>query len=449
METVSEHELLALRAATRTGKRPWTSLAGKIRDWREAQKIARYRRRFRNAFGFFRVGVVAWRNLASISPEDRARLEARFRDAWRAEYRRRFVNRRLGWLFQVAIVLSYMAYFALLPWALPEKYRTGGYFDTLIFAFFGSYVVIVIGGVLVYWMSKYLDGRWAIAAALRGTGSVAVIFLIFMLMVFLTGQESADPWLLVLLGLMAWGFAFAAVLGFGWAALSAATNLVRRRDPDALLAASLFGALRSLEFNGDQWPNPNFRAGIAREFGAASTIARSFLFRKFDAADPETRLWQLRQANRIADGLAQRQRWLVTPKPDTYEFLLGAVSRSLVAVLSGNWDELARRDTPETAEPDGALVRPDMSRGRRALAMLLSGLQTIAVAALPAAALWMARSRDLLAHVDPRTLDYVEIGVFVWAVLILAFMLDPRLTEKISGAKDVISLLNPRKKGGD
>ena len=208
METVSEHELLALRAATRTGKRPWTSLAGKIRDWREAQKIARYRRRFRNAFGFFRVGVVAWRNLASISPEDRARLEARFRDAWRAEYRRRFVNRRLGWLFQVAIVLSYMAYFALLPWALPEKYRTGGYFDTLIFAFFGSYVVIVIGGVLVYWMSKYLDGRWAIAAALRGTGSVAGIFLIFMLMVFLTGQESADPWLLVLLGLMAWGFAF-------------------------------------------------------------------------------------------------------------------------------------------------------------------------------------------------------------------------------------------------
>ena len=245
------------------------------------------------------------------------------------------------------------------------------------------------------------------------------------------------------------GFCFSAVLGFGWAALSAATNLVRRRDPDALLAASLFGALRSLEFNGDQWPNPNFRAGIAREFGAASMIARSFLFRKFDAADPETRLWQLRQANRIADGLAQRQRWLVTPKPDTYEFLLGAVSRSLVAVLSGNWDELARRDTPETAEPDGALVRPDMSRGRRALAMLLSGLQTIAVAALPAAALWMARSRDLLAHVDPRTLDYVEIGVFVWAVLILAFMLDPRLTEKISGAKDVISLLNPRKKGGD
>jgi hypothetical protein len=43
----------------------------------------------------------------------------------------------------------------------------------------------------------------------------------------------------------------------------------------------------------------------------------------------------------------------------------------------------------------------------------------------------------------------VEIGVFVWAVLILAFMLAPRLKEKISGAKDVISLLNPLKQPGD
>ena len=71
------------------------------------------------------------------------------------------------------------------------------------------------------------------------------------------------------------------------------------------------------------------------------------------------------------------------------------------------------------------------------------------VAALPAAALWMARSRDLLAHVDARTLDYVEIGVFVWAVLILAFMLDPHLKEKISSAKEVISLMNPLSKRGD
>ena len=147
--------------------------------------------------------------------------------------------------------------------------------------------------------------------------------------------------------------------------------------------------------------------------------------------------------------MAHKQRWLITPKPDTYGFLLGALSHCLVAVLSGTWDELARREASEASEAQDAASGPDMSRGRRAVAILLGGLQTIAVAALPAAALWMARSRDLLTHVDSGTLDYVEIGVFVWAVLILAFMLDPRLRDKIAGVKDVISLLNPGKKGSN
>jgi len=449
METLSERELPASPATAQSRKWPWTSLAGRLRAWHDEQKAAWRRRRLKNAFSFFRVGVAAWRSAASISEEDRVRLEDRFRHAWRAEYRRRFVNRRLGWLFQAGILLSYIAYFAVLPLALPEKYRAGSYFDTLFLAFIGSYAVIMIGGLLVYWMAKYLNGRWALAEAARYAGSIAFFLLFVVPMLYASGQASGDPLLLVLLGLLAWGVVVVAVFGFAWVALSAATNAVRRRDPDALLAAALFGAMRSLEFGPDRWPKPDFRAGIARELAAASKIARSFLFRKFEAADPETRLWQQRQANRIADGLAQKQRWLITPKPDTYDFLLGALSRCLVAALSGNWDELARRDALETADAQDAAFWPAVSRGRRTLAMLIAGVQTIAVAALPAAALWIARSRDLLAHVDSRTLDYVESGVFVWAVLILAFMLDPQLKDKISGAKEVISLLNPLKKRGD
>jgi hypothetical protein len=443
MESVSEREFVAPHGR----KWPWTSFVHKKRESYDKQKAAWWHRRLRNAYRFFRVGVVAWRSTGSISVDDRVRLEDRFRHAWRVEYRRRFINRRLGGLFQAGILLSYFAYFAVLPIALPEKYRAGSYFDTLFVAFIGSFAIIVIGGLLVYWMAKYLNARWSIAETTGAMGGIALFLLIIVPMLYASVQGSGDPLLVVFLGLLAWGVAVVAVFGFAWVALSAATNAVRRRDPDALLAAALFGAMRSLEFGPDQWPNPDFRAGIARELGTASKIARSFLFRKFEAADPETRLWQQHQANRIADGLAQKQRWLITPKPDTYGFLLGALSRCLVAVLSGTWDELARRDTLEMADAQDAATRPDVSRGRRALVMLLGGLRTIAVAALPAAALWMARSRDLLMHVDPRTLDYVEIGVFVWAVLILAFMLDPQLKEKVSGAKDVISLLNPLKRG--
>jgi hypothetical protein len=445
MESVSEREFVAPHGR----KWPWTSFVGKKRESYDKQKAALRHRRLRNAYRFFRMGVVAWRSTGSISADDRVRLEDRFRHAWRVEYRRRFIHRRLDLLLQLGMLLSYLVFFAVLPIALPEKYRAGDYVDTFALAFVGPCLVLITGYLLVYPIAKYLDGRWAIAEAVRDIGSNAAILLVCAPILYLSAQSSREPLFVVFLGLMAWGAVFAAVFGVAWVALSVATNLVRRRDPDALLAATLFGAVRSLEFGPDRWPEPEFRAGIARELGAASAIARSFLFTKFDAADLETRLWQRRQANRIADGLAQKQRWLVTPKPDTYDFLLGALSRCLVAVLGGNWDELARSDALETVEAEDAASRLGVSRGRRALVMLLRGLQTIAVAALPAAALWMARSRDLLAHVDARMLDYVEIGVFVWAVLILAFMLDPHLKEKISSAKEVISLMNPLSKRGD
>jgi len=180
-------------------------------------------------------------------------------------------------------------------------------------------------------------------------------------------------------------------------------------------------------------------------------IARLFLFRNFAVADPATRLWKVRQAKCIAEGFAEKQRWLITPKRDTCDFLLDALAHALVAVLSGSWDELARKDAvDESAGQDGAM-QSVVSRGQLVLRILAAGLRTVAVAALPAAALWMARSHDLLSKADPRTLDYIEIGVFVWAVLILAFLLDPRLQEKIAGVKDVVSLVNPLsgKKRGD
>src|SRR5437016_3946601 len=131
MESVSEREFVAPHGR----KWPWTSFVHKKRESYDKQKAAWWHRRLRNAYRFFRVGVVAWRSTGSISVDDRVRLEDRFRHAWRVEYRRRFINRRLGGLFQAGILLSYFAYFAVLPIALPEKYRAGSYFDTLFVAF--------------------------------------------------------------------------------------------------------------------------------------------------------------------------------------------------------------------------------------------------------------------------------------------------------------------------
>src|SRR5947209_19771503 len=91
MESVSERGFLAPHGR----KWPWTSFVGKKRESYDKQKAALRHRRLRTAYRFFRMGVVAWRSTGSISADDRVRLEDRFRHAWRVEYRRRFIHRRL------------------------------------------------------------------------------------------------------------------------------------------------------------------------------------------------------------------------------------------------------------------------------------------------------------------------------------------------------------------
>jgi hypothetical protein len=149
-------------------------------------------------------------------------------------------------------------------------------------------------------------------------------------------------------------------------------------------------------------------------------------------------VWAAREANAIAAALAEKQRWLMTPKADTYEFLIAELSGSIVALLSGAWDGLERANPEEAAQ-----ANQGVSPSRLAARVLLRSLQAISVAALPAALFWLARWRGLLSNMDPKVLDYVEIGAVVWAALILAFMLDPQLKEKISTLQEVTTVLNP------
>jgi hypothetical protein len=131
----------------------------------------------------------------------------------------------------------------------------------------------------------------------------------------------------------------------------------------------------------------------------------------------------------------------MTPKPDTREALLGWLARSLVALLSGAWDELELlMEDKSTAEAQDSDLR-----GRRISAML-SGLRTLAVALLPVLLFVVARRFDLLRDMAPDLQGYVELALLGWAVLVLLFMLDPGgMKEKISTMREAISVLRPEK----
>jgi len=258
MQTVSEGGLPALDPAGRGWKKPWGRSVGKIRGWLEKQHAALRRRRLKRALVFFRIGVRAWRSAESIPAEDRTRLEDRFRDAWRTEYRRRFVEQRLGWLFQSGILLGWVAYFAVLPLTVPRRYRGADYIDTLTLALTGSLLVILAGGLIVGWISRYLNGSFATVGTSKEAAGGLLILLLFTPVVYFAGRSSADPVMMIVLGLTAWGVVFVAVTGLAWVALTVATNWVRRRSPDALLAAALFGACDPWNSIGIAGPTRNF-----------------------------------------------------------------------------------------------------------------------------------------------------------------------------------------------
>ena len=443
MQALVEPELQTAETTPANWRHPWRWFHHKIYTWVAEKKESWRVRRFKKARAFLKPGIYHWRTATSIPSADRIRLEKRFRHAWRAEYRRRFIEERLGTLFQAVIGIAWLFYFLILPLIIPDRYKGESYLDTLVLILCGSSLVFMIGVILISWLHKYLSGQFATAETARQVASV-VFFMIFAgLIVYFASQTVSEPFLLIILGLLSWGVVFSVVIIVAWLALSIATHWARRRNPDLLLAAALFAALRSTEFNREGWPDPKFRASISRLLGTASTIARSFLFRGFKTTDLAVHGWQVRQAHFIAETLAQKQRWLMTPKRDTYEFLLAALASHTVAAISGVWDELAQSES--TGSPTSQDTSSEFgARARGAWMIAIAWSQTIIVAVLPAAALWLLRSRGLLTTGgDSRLNEYLDIGAFVWAVVILAFQLDPRLQEKINGIKEVVSLVNP------
>ena len=93
--------------------------------------------------------------------------------------------------------------------------------------------------------------------------------------------------------------------------------------------------LWNLQRLGPGWTGLNFRAWAVNQL-----VARTELFRKFERADPACDQWRSHQATRIAAGFAEKQTWLITPKPDTREALYASLGPAIVALLSGNWDRL-------------------------------------------------------------------------------------------------------------
>jgi hypothetical protein len=144
--------------------------------------------------------------------------------------------------------------------------------------------------------------------------------------------------------------------------------------------------------------------------------------------------WTKETTKRIAAAIRNKKKWILTPKSDTREYILQSMTFALTCFIYGNWDAL------EQIEPE-KLSSPQLRHS--IFTFLINLLRIILIGVLPLVSVWLFQQTPFAFTGIGR--EYVIIGIFVWELLTLVFVLDPNLGVKISVMKDVTrSLFPPR-----
>ena len=148
--------------------------------------------------------------------------------------------------------------------------------------------------------------------------------------------------------------------------------------------------------------------------------------RNISAGDRPSAFWKREAYGRRVQGLRELKMAVMLPKVDTRDWLEKELQRLLTLVAVGNWDGLPvnKFDLPRS-----------LAWWRRALFIVRSG----AIAFVPIIAIsTFGPFKSLPADIS----RYVNAGCWVWALLNVIWIVDPRAAEKLSAAKDLSSLLS-------
>lgn len=219
-----------------------------------------------------------------------------------------------------------------------------------------------------------------------------------------------------------------AVVFIATALASAFDALVKGRqrwhDPRAHLMKALFYALRGvIALKEDpRWANPEARKSLVPELEDAA-ICLEVIPERFPDRDRCSSTWNEQAYLRRASSIRDLKKWVLLPKAETRDCLERKLRDVLELVAVGDWDGLPQMELP------GANV----SWWRRVLVIIRS----ITIAAIPPVAVIVFGSNLLQGEIK----TYVTAVAWIWALINLLAMLDPRFGEKLSAFKDLPSFL--------
>jgi hypothetical protein len=202
-------------------------------------------------------------------------------------------------------------------------------------------------------------------------------------------------------------------------------------NTNAFLIDGLLRALLDVEKNPGSWPDVKFRKGIIARLESVA-VCLELLPAQLRSGHLATDHWVENSAAEMAAGVRGLTKWVVNSKPHTREKLLARLAADLSHAARGDWNGF-ERVTPEK------LTRPELIRHRAA-----NLFKALAAAAVPVLALLVVKQFGLVQ--DATVLDYLTVGVCIWAALTLLSGLDPHYGVKITAIKDIGGLLLGRGK---
>jgi hypothetical protein len=203
------------------------------------------------------------------------------------------------------------------------------------------------------------------------------------------------------------------------------SSQLRQRNPHVYLMRALFNALCIIVSKKDVvlgWLNSEDRKLLVAYLEDAARCLE-VIPKIIAGGDHYSRMWNEQAYLLRASGIRDLKKWVLLPKAETRDYLDQELRRILQLAAVGDWDGLPQADLKDTSGP----------WWRRALTLIRS----IIIAALPPVAVIVFGAN--LPQGEFKT--YVTAVAWIWALINLLAILDPRFGEKLSAFKDLPSFL--------
>lgn len=196
--------------------------------------------------------------------------------------------------------------------------------------------------------------------------------------------------------------------------------------PDTLAIERCLNLRLKLHMESQRWHELRWRREISLQIEAIAQSINGCGTALRRIGDETSAVWAESRMARIATSIRDKKKWLVTPRPDTFEELSNAVGQLLVALLNSDWDSLPEMESPSLSKRD--LLRAGVLRLRGVLVSV----------SLPALLFWIVQYSPFAFHSPVR--DYVTGFLMLWVLVVLLSAADPHYASRVESFRNMVQI---------